>query len=90
MTPPTGNSPRYPLVIAEVDDQKAALIQSTVTAIDDRGPDQGPSVQFSNFSLYEDPETHAFVLYLTTFGQEPQRADWATADSYRYTVRLKR
>jgi BNR repeat-like domain len=89
-TPPRGNSPRYPLVIAEVDETRAALRKSTVTVIDDRQPNQGPDVQFSNFSLYEDRETHALVLYLTTYGQEPDPAAWATADSYRYTVTLRR
>jgi hypothetical protein len=46
-------------------------------------------VQFSNFSLYEDRQTHALVLHLTTYGQESNPADWATADNYRYTVTLK-
>ena len=88
-TPPRGNSPRYPLVIAEVDEEKAALKKSSVTLLDDRQPDQGPAVQFSNFSLYEDRESHALVLHLTTYGQEPDPADWATADNWRYTVRLR-
>ena len=88
-TPPSGNSPRYPLVIAEVDEEKAALRKSTVTAIDDRGPDQGPRVQFSNFSLYEDHQTHALILHLTTYGQEPNSADWATADNYRYVLSIQ-
>ena len=44
--------------------------KATVSVIDDRGPDQGPGVQFSNFSLYEDRESHALVLHLTTYGQE--------------------
>lgn len=88
MTPPSGNSPRFPLVIAEVDEANAALIRSTVTAIDDRSPSQGRDVQFSNFSLYEDRQTHELVLYLTTYGQEPNPADWATADCYRYRLQL--
>jgi hypothetical protein len=46
-------------------------------------------VQFSNFSLYEDRQTHEVVLYLTTYGQERDQADWATADNYRYTLTLK-
>lgn len=87
-TPPAGNSPRYPLVIAEVDEEKAALRRATVTVIDDRRSDQGPGVQFSNFSLYEDRETHALILHLTTYGQESNPADWATADNYRYTLTL--
>ena len=34
--PPRANSPRYPLVIAEVDESIPALARSTVTPIDDR------------------------------------------------------
>jgi hypothetical protein len=87
-TPPAGNSPRYPLVIAEVDEDKAALKRSTVTAIDDRQPGQG-DIQFSNFPLIEDRVTHELILHVTTFGQEPEAADWATAENYRYTVALR-
>lgn len=85
--PPKGNSPRYPLVIAEVDEAQAALKRDTVTAIDDRRPGQG-DIQFSNFSLLENRETHELELHLTTYGQEPQPADWATADNYRYTLTI--
>ncbi len=85
-TPPSGNSPRYPLVIAEVDEAKAALRKETVTVIDDRQPNQSANVQFSNFSLLEDRETHLLQLYLTTYGQEPDPADWATADNYKYVL----
>jgi hypothetical protein len=87
-TPPQGNSPRYPLVIAEIDEEKVALRRDTVTSIDDREPGQG-DIQFSNFSLLEDRETHRLELYLTTYGQEPDPADWATADCYRYYLELK-
>jgi hypothetical protein len=88
-TPPSGNSPRYPLVIAEVDEAKAALKKSTVTAIDDRRPDQPAGIQFSNFSLLEDRETHLLELHLTTYGQEPNPADWATAENYKYFVKVR-
>jgi hypothetical protein len=87
-TPPSGNSPRYPLVIAEVDEGKAVLRRSTVTAIDDRAAGQG-DIQFSNFSLIEDRVTHDLVLHLTTYGQEPDPKDWATAENFRYTVALR-
>jgi hypothetical protein len=87
-TPPRGNSPRHPLVLAEVDEQRATLKRSTVTALDDHEPGQG-DIQFSNFSLLEDRLTHDLILHLTTYGQEPNAADWATADNYRYTVVLR-
>lgn len=87
--PPSGNSPRYPLVIAEVDETIPALKRKTVTVIDDRQPGQGAGIQFSNFSLLEDRETHQLELHLTTYGQESDPKDWATADNYKYTLRLK-
>ena len=86
--PPSGNSPRYPLVMAEVDEQIPALVKHTVTAIDDRQPHQTPAIQFSNFSLLEDRETHALVLYLTCYGEFPGAVVY-TADNYKYVVTLK-
>ncbi|HNC99054.1 MAG TPA: hypothetical protein PKW90_23165, partial [Myxococcota bacterium] len=87
--PPRGNHPRYPLVIAEVDETAAALRRETVTVIDDRHAHEGADVQLSNFSLLEDRETHQLELHLTTYGQESDPKDWATADSIRYRVTLR-
>ena len=88
MQPPAGNHPRHPLVIAEVDEATAALKRETVTLIAERKAYQGPQVQFSNFSLLEDRETHAFELFLTTYGQESDPTDWATADSIQIRAEL--
>jgi len=85
--PPVGNSPRYPLVIAEVDEAQAALRRETVTAIDDRRPDQPAEIQFSNFSLLEDRETHALELYLTAYGEDA--ANTFSANCYRYALTLQ-
>ncbi|HEY5912607.1 MAG TPA: sialidase family protein [Verrucomicrobiae bacterium] len=87
-TPPDGNSPRYPLVIAEVDEARAALKRTTVTAIDDRQFGDG-NIQFSNFPLVEDRVTHELILHLTTYGQEPDPKDWATAENFRYQLTLR-
>lgn len=89
VAPPRGNHPRYPLVIAEVDETSAMLRKETVSVIADRNAHHSPTVQFSNFSLLEDRETHAYELHLTTYGQEKNPADWATADAYRYRVVLR-
>ncbi len=86
--PPNGNAPRYPLVIAEVDEAVPALRRRTVTVIDDRRPGQPAALQLSNFSLLEDRRTHALELYLTTYGQDAKNV--FTADCYRYTLTLKR
>ena len=85
--PPRGNWPRYPLVIAEVDEATPSIHRHTVTVIDDRRPGQGPEVQFSNFSLLENRETHALELYLTHYGELPSSV--FTADCYKYTVTLE-
>jgi len=85
--PPRGNYPRFPLVIAEVDEEIPALKKSTVTLVDTRDPStQGFNVQFSNFSLLENRETHELELFLTTYGQESGMENWMTADCYRYVL----
>jgi hypothetical protein len=86
--PPSGNSPRYPLVIAEVDETIPALKRHTVTVIDDRRPGQPAAIQFSNFSLLENRETHELELHLTTYGQDPSNV--YAADNYKYTLLLQR
>jgi len=81
-TPPEGNSPRYPLVIAEVDEATGCLRRGSVTAIDDRQPGQG-WIELSNFSLLEDRETHTLELYLPGYGQTP-----TGTNCYKYTLTL--
>lgn len=88
-TPPSGNMPRHPLLIAEVDEKLAALKKKTVSIIDERQSGQGPDIQFSNFSLLENRETHDLELHLTTYGQEANPSDWASADNYKYIVTIK-
>jgi hypothetical protein len=86
---PRGNHPRHPLVMAEVDETAAALKRETLTVVADRMAYHGPNVQFSNFSLLEDRETHQFELLLTTYGQLPDPKEGTTADSFRFQVTLK-
>ncbi|MCD6359394.1 MAG: exo-alpha-sialidase [Armatimonadetes bacterium] len=62
--PPVGNSPRYPLVMAELDEQSLGLKRETVTILDDRGPEDSPDLQLSNFKLLEDPATGHIVITL--------------------------
>jgi hypothetical protein len=85
--PPSGNSPRHPLVIAEVDESLPALKRATITRIDDRGDQDSPRLQLSNFSCFEDRETHAVELYLTRIGEDPE--DFWGANAYKYTLTLK-
>jgi hypothetical protein len=85
-SPTRGNAPRYPLVIAEVDEVKVALRKHAVTLIDDRQADDGPRLQLSNFALLENRHTHQFEIYLTRLGEDP--ANLWSANAYKYTLTL--
>jgi hypothetical protein len=72
---PRGGSPRYPLVIAELDEKALGLRADTVTIIDDRGFGDGSDMQLSNFSFMEDRETGHILVTLYRY---QGRASWAT------------
>jgi len=86
-SPPRANSPRYPLVIAEVDEAIPAIRRDTVTVIDDRHEGDGARLQLSNFSLLENREDHSLEIYLTRLGANP--GDFWGADAYKYTLHFK-
>ncbi|MEO2049498.1 MAG: sialidase family protein [Pirellulales bacterium] len=86
--PPGGRGgayPRYPLVIAEVDETGPvpSLRKSTVTAIDDRQPIEPEGIEFSNFTLVQNRQTHALDLYMVVTGHSPTK-------NYKYVVILIR
>jgi hypothetical protein len=87
-TPPEGGNPRYPLVIAEVNEAGAtpALKKNTVTAIDDRQPNQPVTVQYSNFAVFENRETHAFDMYMMMFNDNPNSLGYG--DTYKYVITI--
>ncbi|MBN2309243.1 MAG: exo-alpha-sialidase [Candidatus Hydrogenedentes bacterium] len=85
--PPSGNSPRYPLIIAEVDESVPALKRNTVTVIDDKGPGDSPQLQLSNFAVLENRESHEVEVYLTRLGSDPD--DFWGADAYKYMLTFK-
>jgi hypothetical protein len=84
---PKGNWPRFPLIVAEVDERLPALKKATVSVIDDRLEGQPDQIQFSNFSLLENRETHDVELYLTAYGESDVSV--FNADCYKYALRLK-
>ncbi|MBN1909659.1 MAG: hypothetical protein JW818_07970, partial [Pirellulales bacterium] len=86
LLPADGNSDRYPLVIAEVDEVNVALKKDTVTLIDDRQATDGETLQLSNFSLLEDHQTHQFKMVLARLGEDS--SDIWKANSYEYTLSL--
>ena len=86
-SPPNGNEPRYPLLIAEIDEEKPAIKRSTVTVIDDCRPGDSDSVQLSNFALIENRQTHDLEVYMSRLGANPK--DFWGSDSFQYTLKLK-
>jgi hypothetical protein len=86
-TAPSGNSPRYPMVIAQIDEAGPSLKKGTVTVIDDYAPGRDtPAVQFSNFFVFENRQTHEFELYLSPYGQY---ANVYQANVNKYVIALK-
>ncbi len=83
---PDGNRPRYPLQIAEVDEDKKAIIRETVNIIEDKQKRDSPFVQFSNFKVYENRETNEFVLTMARI-QERNEKD-LTSPAYQYRIKI--
>ena len=65
---PRAGSPRYPLVVAELDEEKLGLRRETVTIIDDRGPADGSDLQLSNWGCVENTATGHLLNMLTRTG----------------------
>jgi hypothetical protein len=80
---PSGNGPRYPLVIGEVDPQSLLLKRETVLMVDDRLPGDSPAITLSNFHAHEDRESHEIILHMTRW----RLPDWiGDAEVYRIGV----
>ena len=81
--PPAGNGPRYPLYIAEIDEDVIAVVKESLIVVDDRGEGEPEALQLSNFSVLEDRETGNIEIYMTRLGENAEHF-WQGA-VYRYT-----
>jgi len=89
-TPPEGNMPRHPLVIAEIDEQLQALKRDTVTVIDALDFSTAPEadmaeLQLTNFAMMENRESGEFEIYMTRYWRPKDRQVWL-GDVYRYVL----
>ena len=79
---PTGNQPRTPIVIGEVNAKSGLLRQETVRVIDERKDGDSPLLALSNFSAREDRETSELVVNMSRLFErsppEPER-EWTSA-----------
>lgn len=83
-TPIVSGHPRYPLVIAEVDEETLGIRKDTVTQIDTRQPGEGEQMQLSNFWIIEHDGTHQLEILVPRLFEDP--GDMWTASTYRYTL----
>ncbi len=80
--------PRYPLVIAEVDEEVQALRKETVTQIDTRQPGEGERLQLSNFWIIENQENLELEVYLTRLHEDAE--ELFTANAYKCTLSFEK
>ena len=75
-----GNSPRYPLVIAEIDETTLGIIPGSSTLIAAYTPGapyfDTTQVQFSNFTVVEHPTTHHFIISFTRVDFGKPQSQW--------------
>ena len=56
------NSPRWPVCLAEVDQQSLTICKASVRVVATRRPDEPSSVQYVNHGIYEDKDTGSLVV----------------------------
>jgi len=82
--PPEGNGPRYPLYLAEIDEERAAVRKESLLLIDTRQTGEPDALQLSNFHLLDNRVTGNIELYVTLLGLDPD--DFWRSNVYRYLV----
>ncbi len=71
----------------EIDEDGPSFKKDTLTIIDDRDPERDSEhLQVSNFSLFENRETHDMEIYMIRLGERGGGPDIWTADAYKYTL----
>ena len=80
-----GNYPRFPLYIAQVDEETGTLIKSTLTTIDTRREGETEYMQLSNFWMLEDRETGVLEIALHKVGQFDQNRPFY-GEGWRYEL----
>ena len=75
-----GNSPRWPLVVAEVEPKKPSLMRSSLLTVDTEGPEDKARgrLDLSHFTLLEDRQTKEIVLVYPRFHNAYKSSEWVT------------
>lgn len=76
-----GNHPRYPLVIAEINEASCSLIKDSVQVVLTRDPEvDSPRVEYSNARVREDPLTGHFVINAPYRDKGKFTGEWREAE----------
>ena len=84
----SGNSPRYPLNMVEVDEEWGCAKKDSLTVIETKRDNETEGIQLSNFGIIEDRESGNFELYLTKYAQFPDR-HIRDCEVWKYTVEIE-
>jgi len=84
---PTGNLPRWPFVIGQVDSKSGLLMKETVVTVDEPQKDDNTRMMLSNFFAYEDRDSNEILLHLNrTFSKGVN--NWTTP-AYLYRIAVE-
>ena len=91
--PVYGQTPRYPLTIAEFDAGRVCVLRDTVQVIQDLPEGAPKSRRYTNFSMYEERGTGDLILLMPEQPKkvemgEMTRAEDMEADCIEFRVRL--
>jgi len=81
------NGPRTSLSIVEVQEEPFALKRESIFAVDEKGYNDSPDLQLSNFRFYQDRQNGDIVLFVVRLC-EHGGSEWWRSDYYRYRVEL--
>lgn len=84
---PNGNMPRTRLMVIEMQEEPFALKPGTLFVIDEKGTNDSPDLQLSNFRFYQDRETGDLVLFMVRYCEHSSK-EWWRSDYYRYRVEM--
>jgi hypothetical protein len=84
--PPSGNLPRYPLVVGRVNPGSLLLERDSLLVVDTKKTDDPDSLQLSNFGIYQDRLTNELVLHMTRWDGQPSGREPTDASVHIYRI----
>ena len=91
--PVFGQTPRYPLNLAEFDPDKTCIVKNSIRLIQDKPDDAHELARYSNFGQYEDRRTCNLIIslpeqYRSMGWDDMKKPEDFSADCVKYTVEI--